>query len=69
VRRRLHRDRRLERIADGRLADIIDEAVLISAITCERAGADPPRLDEVLDRLRPGHGPQGLAGSDDRTVL
>jgi fructokinase len=58
VRRRLHRDRRLEQIADGRLADIIDEAVLISAMTCERAGADPPRLDEVLDRLRPGPGPR-----------
>jgi fructokinase len=52
VRRRLHRARRLEGLSDGTLADIIDEAVLIAAITCERAGADPPRLDEVLDRLR-----------------
>jgi hypothetical protein len=34
------------------LGDIIDEAVLVAAITCERAGADPPRLDEVLERLR-----------------
>jgi fructokinase len=48
VRRRLHRNRRLEGIADGTLADIIDEAVLVSAITCEREGADPPRLDELL---------------------
>jgi len=48
VRRRLHRNRRLEEISDGTLADIIDEAVLISAITCEREGADPPRLDDLL---------------------
>ena len=47
VRRRLHRNRRLEGIPDGTLADIIDEAVLVSAITCEREGADPPRLDEL----------------------
>jgi fructokinase len=47
VRRRLHRNRRLEGISDGALADIIDEAVLVSAITCEREGADPPRLDEL----------------------
>jgi fructokinase len=50
VRRRLHRNGRLEGIADGILADIIDEAVLVSAITCEREGADPPRLDELLGR-------------------
>jgi fructokinase len=48
VRRRLHRNRRLEGIADGILADIVDEAVLVSAITCEREGADPPRLDELV---------------------
>jgi fructokinase len=47
VRRRLHRNRRLEGIPDGTLADIIDEAVLVSAITCEREGADPPRLGEL----------------------
>jgi len=48
MRRRLHRNRRLEEISDGTVADIIDEAVLISAITCEREGADPPRLDDLL---------------------
>jgi fructokinase len=47
VRRGLHRDPRLERIPDATLADIIDEAVLVSAITCEREGADPPRLQSV----------------------
>jgi fructokinase len=51
VRRRLHRARRLEAIPDGILGDILDEAVLVAAITCERAGANSPRLDEVLDRL------------------
>lgn len=48
VRRRVHRNGRLEGIPDGTLADIVDEAVLVSAITCEREGADPPRLDELL---------------------
>jgi fructokinase len=50
VRRRLHRDQRLEAISDDALADIVDEAVLVAAITCEREGADPPRLDERLER-------------------
>jgi fructokinase len=50
VRRRLHRNGRLAQIAEGALADIVDEAVLVSAITCERQGADPPRLDELLER-------------------
>ena len=49
VRRRLHRDRRLEGISDGTLADIIDEAALVAAITCERQGADPPRLGRWTD--------------------
>jgi fructokinase len=48
VRRRVHHNGRFDGIPDGMLADIIDEAVLVSAITCEREGADPPRLDELL---------------------
>jgi fructokinase len=48
VRRGVNGVRRLEAISDGTLADIIDEAVLVSALTCERAGADPPRLDELV---------------------
>jgi fructokinase len=47
VRRRLYRRARLEEISDGALADVVDEAVLVSAITCEREGADPPRLAEL----------------------
>jgi fructokinase len=58
ARRRLHRVGHLDGISDGTLADVIDEAVLVAAITCERAGADPPRLDELLERLR--HADRGL---------
>jgi fructokinase len=52
VRRRLHRNRRLEGMSDGTLAEVVDEAMLVAAITCEREGADPPRLDE-LGSMRP----------------
>jgi fructokinase len=52
VRRRLHRNGRIGGISEGTLADILDEAILISAITCEWAGADPPRLDELTPALR-----------------
>jgi fructokinase len=54
VRRRLHRSGRLEKTSDGTLADVIDEAVLVAAITCERTGADPPRLEELMPVLGAG---------------
>jgi fructokinase len=54
VRRRLHRNRRIGSISDGTLADVLDEAILVSAITCERAGADPPRLAELSPALHAG---------------
>jgi fructokinase len=44
MRRGLHAPARLAALPDAVLADILDEAVLISSVTCERAGADPPRL-------------------------
>jgi fructokinase len=47
VRHRLHRGGRLEDASERTLGDVIDEAVLVSAITCQREGADPPRLDEL----------------------
>jgi fructokinase len=50
IRRRLHRADRLAEISDETLAGIVDDAVLISAVTCERAGADPPRLEELQRR-------------------
>lgn len=54
VRRRLHRNARIGGVSEGTLADVLDEAILVSSITCERAGADPPRLDELSPALRPG---------------
>jgi fructokinase len=53
VRHGLHRAGCLEAISDRTLADIVDGAVLVAAITCERAGADPPRLDELPARRWP----------------
>jgi fructokinase len=50
VRRGLHRAERLRGAADATLADIVDWATLVAAITCERQGADPPRLDLVRSR-------------------
>jgi fructokinase len=44
VRRGLHVPARAADLSDAALADILDEAVLVSSVTCERAGADPPRL-------------------------
>jgi fructokinase len=55
VRRGLHAAGRLSAISDGVLAEVVDDAVLVAAITCERAGADPPRLDE-LRALHAGRG-------------
>jgi fructokinase len=54
MRRRLHRNGRIGSTSEGTLADIVDEAILVSAITCERAGADPPRLAELSPALRAG---------------
>ena len=42
-------DRReaLRALAEDELVAVVDEAVRASAITCSRAGADPPRADEL----------------------
>jgi fructokinase len=52
VRRRLHRNGRIGGISEGTLADVLDEAIMVAAITCERAGADPPRLEELTHASR-----------------
>ena len=51
ARRGLHRGGSISSIADSTMVDILDEAILISSLTCERAGADPPRVEEL--RLSP----------------
>jgi fructokinase len=63
VRRHLHRNGRLAVVPEGTLADIVDEAVLVSAITCEREGADPPRLAELVDRAGHGISPRNPANT------
>jgi fructokinase len=42
-----NRREELESIAPDILAEILDEAVLASALTCTRRGADPPTADEL----------------------
>jgi len=42
ARRGLHTPARLNGSPDALLAEAADEAVLVSALTCERVGADPP---------------------------
>jgi fructokinase len=58
VRRDLHSPERVADIADAALVDVIDEAVLVSSMTCERAGADPPRA------ASPGVGARPLTVDD-----
>jgi fructokinase len=53
ARRGLHAPDRLATIAEAELIEVVDEAVLVSSLTCERAGADPPRLRSP----EPGPGP------------
>ena len=48
---------RLAAISDPALTEVLDEAVLVSSLTCERAGADPPRA-------APGAGPRPLTPAD-----
>jgi fructokinase len=53
VRRDAHAPERLAALGDADLADVVDEAVLVSSLTCERAGADPPRLADLHLGARP----------------
>lgn len=48
VRRRLHTPRELSQSPAALLAEAVDEAVLISALTCERVGADPPFASALI---------------------
>jgi fructokinase len=58
VRRDLHIPERVAAIPDAALVDVIDESVLVSSMTCERVGADPPRA------ASPGVGPRPLTVDD-----
>jgi fructokinase len=53
LRRGLHAPERLAGISEPALAEVVDEAVLVSSMTCERAGADPPRLARLKDASGP----------------
>jgi fructokinase len=44
VRRGMHAPASVAELSDASLGEVLEEAVLISSVTCERAGADPPRL-------------------------
>jgi fructokinase len=44
ARRDLHAPEKLATASDAALGAAVDEAVLVSSVTCERVGADPPRL-------------------------
>jgi fructokinase len=59
VRRSVHAPEQACDLSDAVLADILDEAVLISSVTCERSGADPPRLR--VAPARPDSAPLTLA--------
>jgi fructokinase len=53
VRRDLQTPERAAAISEAVLAEVLDEAVLVSSVTCERAGADPPRMATPAPGSRP----------------
>jgi fructokinase len=53
VRRGVESPEELAALSTPELADVVDEAVLVSSLTCERAGADPPRLGDLGFGSRP----------------
>ena len=50
VRRDLCAPEQLRQCPPGLLAAVLDDAILVSALTCERAGADPPTAAELRTR-------------------
>ena len=49
VRRQCHTPARLAECTAAELSAVLDDAIVVSAMTCERAGADPPRLAELTE--------------------
>ncbi len=56
--RGLHTPERLRQGPPGLVAEVVDEAILVSALTCERHGADPPFAAQLTGRPSPA----GLKG-------
>lgn len=54
LRRELQGPEALRHASDEVLAEIVDEAILVSALTCERSGADPPTLRADFWPIAPG---------------
>jgi fructokinase len=52
VRRDLYAPEQLRQCPPGPLAAALDDAILVSALTCERAGADPPTAAELETGIR-----------------
>jgi fructokinase len=55
LRRGLQQPDRLQHVSEAVLAEIVDEAILVSALACERPGADPPTLDRGARASLAGH--------------
>jgi fructokinase len=51
VRRGLQAPASVAELSDAKLGKVLEEAVLISSVTCERAGADPPRVRSTSDDI------------------
>ena len=49
MRRQWHTPARLAECTAAELSAVLDDAIVVSAMTCERAGADPPRLAELTE--------------------
>lgn len=69
TRRGLANPARLARCSAADLAAALDDAILVAAITCERAGADPPTRTEVETRRAgalavPRAAPGGVEGAE-----
>jgi fructokinase len=58
IRRDLHTPDHVASMSDAALSDVVDDAVLVSSVTCERVGADPPRFAGT------GVGPRPLTVED-----
>ena len=54
IRRNLHAPAQLARCQAPQLAAAVDDAILVAALTCQRAGNDPPTAAEAAALGLPG---------------